>query len=257
MPPALPPARPLDDEARRALLQALAAIAPETDLARIAADRPLREQVDLDSLDWVNLLAAFPPNRPDRPGAVGAPGPGATLDDLVRWAGGADASGDGPRPLDAVVLRPLGRADAELEAAFVRDLSETSRYSRFMGTLVELSPAKLAALTDVDQVHHVALAAVTHDGATERLVGVARYAVDPDGRGGEFAITVADAWQRSGLAGRLMAALIERARAQGLSRLWGPVLASNRPMLSFVRQLGFSLQPEPGEPRIVRAVLEL
>lgn len=239
--------------ARRALLDALAEIAPEADLAALAPERPLREQLELDSLDWVNLLAALPAAAGDVAAASPAPGPRATLDDLVRWAAAGRVPVAAACALDAVRLRPLGAADARLEDAFVRALSDDSRYKRFMSGLPALSPAKLAALTDVDQVHHVALAAVTGEGDAETLVGAARYIVDADGRGGEFAIAVADAWQGSGLAGRLMHALMARARAQGLSRLWGVVLASNRPMLSFVRRLGFEIAHEPDDPRMMRA----
>ena len=40
----------------RAVLEALAAVAPEADLASLDRDRPLREQVDLDSYDYLNLM---------------------------------------------------------------------------------------------------------------------------------------------------------------------------------------------------------
>lgn len=44
------------DAARSALLDAICAIAPETDPAAVRADRPLREQIDLDSFDWLNVI---------------------------------------------------------------------------------------------------------------------------------------------------------------------------------------------------------
>jgi len=34
----------------------LKAIAPEVDVAALKPDRPLRSQVDLDSMDWLNFL---------------------------------------------------------------------------------------------------------------------------------------------------------------------------------------------------------
>lgn len=40
------------------LLAAISEIAPETDLATIDAARSLRQQVDLDSADWLNFLVA-------------------------------------------------------------------------------------------------------------------------------------------------------------------------------------------------------
>lgn len=67
-----------------ALLQALADVAPEADPASIAPDRPLRRQVDLDSVDWLNFLVAVHQ-------AIGVEIPDAiaarldTLDKLVDW----------------------------------------------------------------------------------------------------------------------------------------------------------------------------
>lgn len=47
------------DDIRAQMLQALAEIAPEVDGASIEASRPLRQQVDLDSADWLNFLVAL------------------------------------------------------------------------------------------------------------------------------------------------------------------------------------------------------
>lgn len=44
------------DEARSALLEAICAIAPETDPDSVLPDRPLREQLDLDSFDFLNVI---------------------------------------------------------------------------------------------------------------------------------------------------------------------------------------------------------
>lgn len=46
------------DELLTQLLSALGEIAPEVDLAALDARRPLRQQVDLDSADWLNFLVA-------------------------------------------------------------------------------------------------------------------------------------------------------------------------------------------------------
>lgn len=42
---------------RAAVLDTLRTIAPETDPARIHSDQLLRRQVDLDSMDWLNVIA--------------------------------------------------------------------------------------------------------------------------------------------------------------------------------------------------------
>lgn len=46
------------DQIRQALLDALAAIAPEIEVATLEDAKPLRRQVDLDSADWLNFLVA-------------------------------------------------------------------------------------------------------------------------------------------------------------------------------------------------------
>lgn len=38
------------------LVSTLQAIAPEVDEKMLVADQPLRDQVDLDSMDWLNFL---------------------------------------------------------------------------------------------------------------------------------------------------------------------------------------------------------
>lgn len=41
---------------RAAIFDVLGAIAPEVDPAAIAPDRPLREQIDIDSFDFLNVI---------------------------------------------------------------------------------------------------------------------------------------------------------------------------------------------------------
>jgi len=47
-----------DDELRAALLALLKSIAPEIEEAELRPDRALRNQVDLDSMDWLKFLTA-------------------------------------------------------------------------------------------------------------------------------------------------------------------------------------------------------
>ena len=50
-----------DDRAalRATVLDVLQSIAPEVDPTTISSQRPLRHQVDLDSMDWLNVLVAL------------------------------------------------------------------------------------------------------------------------------------------------------------------------------------------------------
>ena len=78
-------AAPRDDAVlRTAVLDTLRRIAPEVSLAELRADVPLRDQVDLDSMDWLNFLVALH-------GALGVDIPESdyaklvTLDDLLGY----------------------------------------------------------------------------------------------------------------------------------------------------------------------------
>lgn len=48
-----------DTELRTAIVAELHAIAPEVDGDELVDSRPLRRQVDLDSLDWLRFLVAL------------------------------------------------------------------------------------------------------------------------------------------------------------------------------------------------------
>jgi acetyltransferase len=161
---------------------------------------------------------------------------------------------------DGTVLhvRPIRPEDAALERAFVGHLSEATRYFRFFHRISELTPAMLARFTQVDYDRELALVALT-DSGTDRaaFVGVARYIANVDRTSAEFAVVVADAWQRRGVARVLMRGLIVCAKRRGFDRLSGMVLRDNEPMLEFVRGLGFSLSDDPEDPTQVCATLPL
>jgi acetyltransferase len=167
---------------------------------------------------------------------------------LVRSATLADGA--------SLVIRPIRPADAEIEQEFVRNLSAESRYFRFMDALRELSPPMLSHFTSVDYDHHMALVAVSLT-PRETEVAVARYVVGPDDRSCEFAIVVADAWQRRGVGTLLMGALMDAARRRGLRLMYGEVLASNHKMLDLMRRLGFQVVRSPADARVVRVEADL
>jgi acetyltransferase len=90
----------------------------------------------------------------------------------------------------------------------------------------------------------------------ETLLGVARYVRDKDGNAAEFAIVIADAWHGRGIGSRLLAKLIDAARRHGVKRLYGDILAMNRPMLTLATKLGFKLSRHE-DATLTRACLQL
>jgi acetyltransferase len=139
-----------------------------------------------------------------------------------------------------VTLRPLRPEDRDIEHAFVSGLSPETRHNRLLGGAIAITREYIERLVSVDYSRDMALAATTMlDG--EKLIGVARYVLDRNNESAEFAIVVADSWQGRGIGSRLLAKLIDVARRRGLKRLYGDILATNRPMLELARKLGFKL----------------
>jgi acetyltransferase len=157
----------------------------------------------------------------------------------------------------AVTIRPIRPEDAELEREFVKTLSPEAKYFRFMGAVRELTPMMLARLTQIDYDREMALVAVLRGGDRQREVGVSRYFTNPDGESCEFAVAIADDWQRRGLGRRLMLQLVEIARGRGLKTMVGHISAANQPMLAFARALGFAIGDSREDPALKRATLVL
>jgi acetyltransferase len=158
-----------------------------------------------------------------------------------------------------VRVRSIRPSDASLDRAFFEGLSRESRYLRFMQHLPELSPQLLQRFTQIDPSREMALAALDDASGDEAIVGVARYVAAPDlgGASAEFAIVVADAWQRRGLGRAMMDLLIEGARQHGLRTLVGSILAVNTPMRALAAATGFVMHVDPDDPRHLVAMLDL
>ena len=134
--------------------------------------------------------------------------------------------------VEIVPIRP--EHSRALERAF-EQLSERSRYTRFLAPMERLSPSMLTYLTDVDHHDHEAL--IAFDRASGEAVGVARY-VRTDGTNAEAAVTVADDWQGRGLGTGLTSLLAQRALEEGIDRFTAVLLAENKEMVGLLESLG-------------------
>lgn len=119
------------------------------------------------------------------------------------------------------------------------ELSAQSRYWRFHSSMNSLSKAQLKYLTEIDNINHVAIAAVDASTPERKGIGIARYIrVDTEHQVAEFAITIADAYQGRGSGSLLLDFLISRACENEFRILRAYVLPGNRPMLSMLQRRG-------------------
>jgi acetyltransferase len=155
-------------------------------------------------------------------------------------------------------VRPIRPEDSDMVQEFVRNMSDESRYFRFMDTIRELSPAMLIRFTQIDYDREMALVATVEgkDGK-EVEIGVARYVTNPDGETVEFALAVGDEWQKHGVGPRLMSAIIECAQAKGYRAIVGDVLSNNDKMLKLMTTLGFAIHPHPEDSAVKRVIKPL
>jgi acetyltransferase len=164
--------------------------------------------------------------------------------------------GDGRR----LTIRPVLPQDAPLQQAFVRSLSPAARYLRFHGPLKELPEETLRYMTDVDYESHLALLATSVDaGGREFQVAEARWVRrdEDEADTADFALAVADDWQRVGLGRLLLGALADSASGRGVRRLSGDVLFDNEGMCRLLKRSGWRLARDRYDARLLAATLDL
>ena len=156
-----------------------------------------------------------------------------------------------------VAIRPIQPEDRQIEKDFVHNLSDESRYFRFFNAIRDLSETALTRFTQLDFDKEMALIAVICENRRETEIGVARYSINPDGRSCEFAIAIADAWQRKGIGSKLMHSLMDAARSRGLETMEGWVLSGNSRMLALMHDLGFAIDANADDPTLRHGVKNL
>jgi acetyltransferase len=150
-------------------------------------------------------------------------------------------------------LRPIRPEDAAAHTAFLSRLSPEDLRFRFFSTRRTVPPEQIARMTDVDYEREMAFIAVRDNLETAGAARLVRN--DTDGASAEFAVVVDAGAKRKGIATRLMRAIIDWGKSQGVTSIDGYILTDNAAMQAFVRRLGFTVTQVPGEPDFVEARL--
>jgi GNAT superfamily N-acetyltransferase len=138
-----------------------------------------------------------------------------------------------------VRIRPIAPKDKDRLAEGWMNLSERSRYLRFLHAKSALSRSDLVYLTEIDYKNHFAWAAEALDSNDTPGIGIARYIRDPiDPTVAEAALAVVDTRQRQGLGRILLEALADAARDNGIERFRAYVSLSNLQVLRALTAVG-------------------
>jgi GNAT superfamily N-acetyltransferase len=150
-----------------------------------------------------------------------------------------------------VLIRPVRHSDKPLLLQGFEQLSERSRYLRFLAPKPTLTEEELRYLTEVDGEDHFAIGALRldeHDQPGDGL-GIARMIRYPDEpHVAEAAIAVADAVQGCGLGTLLFMRLVAAGCERGITRFRCEVLASNSAMKDLISTINpeYSLEVRAG-----------
>jgi acetyltransferase len=162
-----------------------------------------------------------------------------------------DVLPDGTR----VLVRPLRPADAALYPDFIAHVTPDDARLRFFVAIKELSDERISELTHLDYTRAMAFIAI--DETAGKMLGVVRLHLDDDRTGGEYAVIVRSELKGRGLGWLLMQRMIEYARAIGLKRVHGQVLAENTTMLRMCAELGFHIEDDPSSKSVKVVTLRL
>lgn len=156
-----------------------------------------------------------------------------------------------------MTLRPVQVRDAPALKGMIESLSFRDRRRRFHGAVNGVSPAQLLNMVRVDQRRHLALVVTAQVPRGETVIADARYVVNDRGDCAEFAIVVAEGWQRSGIGKRLIAAQQRAAARNALQWLHGSVLAESAPMLALMHACGFTCTPSRHDENLVAVEIQV
>jgi len=155
-----------------------------------------------------------------------------------------------------ILIRPIRPEDEPQMAHFHEGLSERSVYLRYfypMKLSQRVEHERLARICFIDYDREMALVAQMPDG---QIAAAGRIIKLTDSTDAEYAILVADAFQRQGLGTEMLRRLVEIAKQEGVERIFGNVLYDNTDMLRVTERLGFHVQGMPKDG-VMRVMLEL
>lgn len=145
---------------------------------------------------------------------------------------------DGARML----LRPITREDGQLLQQGLEQMSERSRYLRFLSPLKTLSRTLLDELTNADGDQRISWGALDLACEPPCPVGAAgAVRLAPNSTEAELSVVVIDSHQHRGLACMLLGAVGYHAARVGMTKFVGDVLSENRPVRQLLTELGASV----------------
>ncbi len=160
-----------------------------------------------------------------------------------------------------VTIRPIRPEDEPLMVRFHKTLSDQSVYFRYFHPIAlrqRVRHERLARICFIDYDREMVLVVEKKDPGQEEpeIIAVGRLNKLRGVNEAEFAITISDAYQRTGMGTLLLNKLVEIGRAEGVDRIIADILPENKGMQRVCEKVGFNLKMDY-EEQVVKAVYEI
>jgi acetyltransferase len=140
-----------------------------------------------------------------------------------------------------VTLRPIKPEDEPLWMDLLASCSKESIYQRFRYFFHWQSHEVATRFCYIDYDREIAIVAEIIQDGNRKLLGVGRLIADPDHQEVEYAVLIADAWQKKELGSILTDYCLEIAKKWHLKRIVAQTTTDNSRMISVFRKRGFQI----------------
>ncbi|MFX1293924.1 MAG: GNAT family N-acetyltransferase [Promethearchaeota archaeon] len=149
-----------------------------------------------------------------------------------------------------VLIRPLTPNDENLILEFFYELSDETKYYRFLYWKSSISRKEVKQYTNIDYENNFTLGAVIevkdkNGKLREKVIGVAQFFRDlTDYVVAEMAVVVIDEWQGKGCGSQLLKNLITIAKHKGIQWIIGLTLSQNDVVCNILKRFGHKIYIE-------------
>jgi acetyltransferase len=148
------------------------------------------------------------------------------------------------------VLRPIKPEDEPLWLGLLASCSKESIYSRFRYFFHWQSHEVAARFCYIDYDREIAIVAEIVENGVRKIIGIGRLIADPDHETVEYAVLIADAWQKKEVGSILTDYCMEIAEHWKLKRIVAQTTTDNRPMISVFKKRGFIINSSPDDTTV-------
>ena len=141
-----------------------------------------------------------------------------------------------------ILFRPIKPEDEPLWLKMFQSFSDEAIRYRFFQILKEAPHKVRVRYCNIDYDREIAIVPVIKENDTEKILGVGRLVIEPDGKTGEIAFIIRDKWQSLGLGAKLVDYVIEIAAEMGVKKVIAIIMNENYRAIKLVEKMEFNLK---------------